>query len=89
MREVEYPKSTPDGYYVANGPGKRPYYNGIDYCCSICGEPWDSYGVRQSIKADAGDMSMSEAKRFLRGEGCPACEFGRKLHFLFDAPLPE
>jgi len=41
-----------------------------DIVCSVCGEPWDAYGVRH------GDMTPEEAERFLGGEGCPACEFG-------------
>jgi hypothetical protein len=41
-----------------------------DILCSVCGEPWDAYGVHH------GDMTTDEAERFLSGEGCPACEFG-------------
>ena len=41
-----------------------------DIYCSICGEPWDAYGVRQ------GDMTPAEARQFLSGQGCPCCEFG-------------
>ena len=40
-----------------------------DIYCKKCGEPWDAYGVRN------GDMEPLEARRFLRGEGCPACHF--------------
>lgn len=41
-----------------------------DITCAKCGEPWDSYGVRN------GDMTPGERKRFLAGEGCPCCRFG-------------
>ena len=44
-----------------------------DIYCAKCGEPWDAYGVYH-----CDDMDASEKKRFLRGEGCPACGFGRK-----------
>jgi hypothetical protein len=40
-----------------------------DMLCSVCGEPWDAYGVRH------GDMTTEGAERFLAGEGCPVCEF--------------
>jgi hypothetical protein len=43
-----------------------------DIYCKFCGEPWDAFGVLH------GDMTREEAKRFLRGEGCPCCNFGRK-----------
>lgn len=36
--------------------------------CVVCGEPWDSYGVRH------GDMAKWEAECFLKGAGCPSCE---------------
>jgi hypothetical protein len=42
-----------------------------DIRCAKCGEPWDAYGVRN------GDMDSSEASKFMRGEGCPSCNFGR------------
>lgn len=43
-----------------------------DVYCAKCGEPWDAYGVFH------GDMTEEEAKRFLNGEGCPCCNFGKK-----------
>lgn len=42
-----------------------------DIRCRMCGEPWDSYGVRN------GDMTEAEAEKFLAGEGCPSCDFGK------------
>ena len=42
-----------------------------DILCSVCGEPWDAYGVRN------GDMDPAEARRFLSGQGCPSCDFGQ------------
>jgi len=41
-----------------------------DILCSVCGEPWDGYGVRH------GDMTPAEARKFLAGQGCPCCQFG-------------
>jgi len=41
-----------------------------DITCAKCGEPWDAYGV------DHGDMTVAEAGRFHKGEGCPSCGFG-------------
>lgn len=43
-----------------------------DIYCAICNEPWDAYGVRN------GDMDKDEAKRFLKGQGCPSCGFGTR-----------
>jgi len=43
-----------------------------DITCPKCGEPWDAYGVRN------GDMTPNESKRFLAGEGCPSCNFGKE-----------
>ena len=42
----------------------------MDIKCAKCGEPWDGYGVRN------GDMDPDEARKFLRGQGCPSCKFG-------------
>ena len=60
--------------------GRRPYYDSFnkDYHCSICWEPYGSYGVRHHT-----DMNYDEATRFLQGLGCPACEFGNKSHYHF------
>ena len=44
----------------------------MDINCAKCHEPWDAYGVRN------GDMTTEESRRFLRGEGCPGCNFGTK-----------
>lgn len=40
----------------------------MDVRCVVCGEPWDSYGVRN------GDMLRWEADLFKKGAGCPCCE---------------
>lgn len=40
----------------------------MDIKCVVCGEPWDSYGVRH------GDMLPWEADLFRKGAGCPCCE---------------
>jgi len=41
-----------------------------DIVCRKCGEPWNSYGARD------GEMTFTEYKRFMCGDGCPACNFG-------------
>ena len=57
-----------------------------DIICRICSEPWDSYGVRQSLTPDGdGDMSVSEAKMVLSGRGCPVCK-GKQI---IDCGKPE
>ncbi|MCR6692505.1 MAG: hypothetical protein MRT15_08945 [archaeon YNP-LCB-003-016] len=53
--------------------GKHPYYENGDYYCSVCGEPWDAYGVRVALKGGVGDMTREEAERFMKGLGCPCC----------------
>jgi hypothetical protein len=45
-----------------------------DVICPKCGEPYESYGI--TYAKGEGDLSVEEAKRFMRGEGCPACGFG-------------
>lgn len=40
----------------------------MDIKCVVCGEPWDSYGIKH------GDMSPWEAVLFRAGAGCPSCE---------------
>ena len=39
-----------------------------DSLCSVCCEPWDSYGVKH------GDIAPWEAKLFSEGAGCPSCK---------------
>lgn len=43
-----------------------------DIACAKCEEPWDAYGVRHAT-----DMTRIESHRFLAGEGCPSCCWGR------------
>ena len=45
-----------------------------DLICPKCGEPYESYGI--TYAKGEGDMTLAEANRFLRGDGCPACGFG-------------
>lgn len=52
---------------LARLQGSPKYFRG-DWICNRCGEVWSSYGIR------AGDMTEGEAKKFLRGGGCPSCE---------------
>lgn len=56
---------------MAMKQGRPKYFQG-DLICNRCGEPWDSYGVRH------GDMIEEEAKKFLRGGGCPSCEIRKE-----------
>ncbi|RLI74001.1 hypothetical protein DRP04_15200 [Archaeoglobales archaeon] len=39
----------------------------MDVYCKVCGEPWDTYSLRE-------DFTEEERKMFLRGKGCPACK---------------
>ncbi|RLI84076.1 hypothetical protein DRP07_02220 [Archaeoglobales archaeon] len=43
-----------------------------DIYCAKCGEPWEAYGVYH------GDLEPDEREKFLNGEGCPCCDFGKK-----------
>lgn len=57
-----------------------------DIYCKVCGEPWDSYGVHQSLRPDGdGDMEPAEAKMLLSGRGCPGCK-GKQV---VDCGMPE
>ena len=59
---------------------KVDYFKGDkmgDIYCKKCGEPWDFAGVLMSLKGEDGDMSKQEAERFMAGEGCPCCGFGK------------
>jgi len=53
--------------------GERPHYEDGDYYCSVCGEPWDTYGVRTALKGEVSDMTKEEAEKFMKGKGCPCC----------------
>lgn len=81
---MTYPLKSPDGRFVANGPGKRPYHIDGNYCCSICGEPQSQYGVKESLRINGdGAMITSDARKFMEGRGCPSCDFGKKSNFMF------
>lgn len=45
-----------------------------DVICRKCGEPWDWYGIYHHE-----DMDVVDANRFIKGQGCPSCNFGKKL----------
>jgi hypothetical protein len=64
---------------VEKGIADEVYYEDGDYFCAKCGEPWDAYGVRIALKGAVSDMTKEEAERFMNAEGCPCCEFGRKV----------
>jgi len=50
-----------------------------DLYCKKCGEPWEAAGVLPALngREDEADMSKKEAERFMKGEGCPSCGFGK------------
>jgi len=49
-----------------------------DVLCAKCGEPWEAYSLQPGIyNSGDGDLTKVEAERFLRGEGCPCCKFGK------------
>jgi hypothetical protein len=50
-----------------------------DIHCRKCGDTWDSYGIRMAVKYDKGDMTREEAIKFVKGEGCPSCHFGKDI----------
>lgn len=60
---------------VENGKakGKEPFYEDGDYYCSVCGEPWDAYGVHLALRGKPSDMTKKEAEIFMKGLGCPCC----------------
>lgn len=43
-----------------------------DITCAKCGEPWEGYYVYH-------EMEDWEKEKFLKGEGCPSCKFGRTV----------
>jgi len=49
-----------------------PAYYDHDYICNVCGELWDSYGIRN------GDMTKQEAEDFFKGKGCPSCRHNKE-----------
>jgi len=53
--------------------GEHPDYWDGDYICSVCGEPWEAYGVRLALKGEESDMTKEEAEKFMKGLGCPCC----------------
>lgn len=46
-----------------------------DVFCQKCGEPWDSFGIIHA--RGEGDLTPSEAVRFMKGKGCPCCHWGK------------
>lgn len=44
----------------------------MDIKCALCGEPWDSYHIKN-------DMDPDDRKLFEAGKGCESCKFGREL----------
>ena len=45
-----------------------------DVHCGKCGEPWDYYGLLHH------DVEYEDGQRILRGEGCPSCDWGKKIN---------
>lgn len=55
-----------------------------DIYCSVCGEPWDIYGLSH------GDVKAWEADAIKQGFGCPCCEAnGKKPTENYKKPEPK
>ena len=46
----------------------------MDVYCQKCGEPWDVFSLH-----DIEEETPGGRDRFLNGEGCPACDWGKKV----------
>jgi hypothetical protein len=53
----------------------------MDVYCQRCDEPWDTYYVNFDMDEDSGpdefDGDTKPSERFKRGDGCPACKWGK------------
>ena len=47
----------------------------MDLYCQLCGEPWDLFYVQDDMDIDG---QKGDAKKFKKGNGCPACAWGKK-----------
>ena len=75
---IQQTKIAWDTKTIPSGRNKPPVYYDKDYHCSICGEPWDSYGLKHRL-----DFSSEQVEQFHKGLGCLACDFSRKSNYLF------
>lgn len=55
----------------------------MDLYCQKCAEPWDFWHVQDPDCMDAetedyGPNGEKPSERFKNGEGCPACDWGKK-----------
>lgn len=48
-----------------------------DIHCKQCGEPWNSYAIRHDVP-EWDEQPADAYEKFMRGEGCPACDWGDK-----------
>ena len=49
-----------------------------DVTCAKCGDPWDRAEIYPAVQGDEDcALTPDEARRFLAGDGCPSCKFGR------------
>ena len=53
----------------------------MDLYCQKCSEPWDFWHVQSDMDDELEDFADDGTKpsvRFKNGEGCPACDWGKK-----------
>lgn len=53
----------------------------MDLYCQKCAEPWDFFHVQNDMDEETEDFGPNGEKpsaRFKKGEGCPACDWGKK-----------
>lgn len=48
-----------------------------DVHCNKCGEPWETYSLRNEVPDWDGEPDDAY-DRFMNGEGCPTCDWGEK-----------
>lgn len=48
-----------------------------DIHCQQCGEPYTAYAIRHDVP-EWPDQPDDAYDRFMRGEGCPTCDWGAK-----------
>lgn len=53
----------------------------MDLYCQRCDEPWDLWHVNNEMDQEPDDYAPDGTRpsaRFRKGEGCPACDWGKK-----------
>lgn len=48
-----------------------------DIHCQCCGEPYSAYAMKHDV-AEWDDQPDDAYEKFMRGEGCPTCDWGEK-----------